>query len=587
MVPSRSAAMVHSSPSLRAHLIERLAGLNLAPVVAGLFAATSRATGLLPAIPRAAGLLPAIPRAAGLFAPGLLAAILIAGALASPAAAQDAFAPATRSVLSGDYETARGEYLAYADAHPDDRLAPLALLSAARLSLESLEEPAEAEAACDRILEAYPASRWAAEAARVKGASQEAREAWSAAGDSYQRALELAAADSTYDAGWISEVSRFAADCFYRQGDRKRVMRMYERVLAAGESLGGEATAATRARLAECYAEAGLEDEAAEQYAHILTEHPMRPEFAEALSHRELIEQYETFDWDALEACGAVREAFQTGDFARAQSLCERALEGQLDPGLALAMEIERTFAELLSTQDFGGGLRKMRALRHQQESGYDHPQLDRRIDFLQTIADLERRTRRPDAEAGTWMDLGAHYAQARALEKSAEAYRQAVALDPENAQAVMFLGNTLARLGQIEEAASVYESFLAKEPDNTNALNQIGYVYLNQGHHEEALRYFQRYVEAAPDEANAHDSYGEGLLRAGRLEEARREYERAVEINPSFANSYFMLGEVYRQLALPEEAQAAYERFIELAPGDPRVEPARQAVEDLEQDPS
>ncbi len=563
MVPSRSAAMILSAPTIRT-LLSPIHTL-LSPIHTLLSPIRALLT--------------------------VLALGLVAGPLLHPTAAQDAFAPATSSVLRGEYETARSEYLAYADTHPEDPLAALALLSAARLSLESLEDPAEAGRVSDRILTAYPASRWAPEAARVKAASLEAREAWSAAGDSYQQAIELAAGDAmddlTYDAGWISEVSRRAADCFYQLGDHERVMRMYEALLANGESLGGEATATTRARLAECYLEASQDAKAATQYARILTEHPLRPEFTEALTQRELIERHREFDWEALEASAAVREAFQSGDFTRAQALCEEALGGQLAPELELVMEIDRTFAELLCTQDFVGGLRKMRTLRHQQTPGYDNPQLDRRIDFLQAIADLERRTRRPDGEAGTWIDLAAHYARAQALEKSAEAYRQAVALDPDNAHAVMSLGNTLARLGEVKEAASVYESFLAKEPDNTNALNQIGYVYLNHGHHEEALRYFKRYVEAAPEEANAHDSYGEGLLRGGRLEDARREYERAVEIDPTFANSFYMLGEVYRQLDIAEKAQAAYERFIELAPDDPRIEPARQAVEELNQEPS
>jgi tetratricopeptide (TPR) repeat protein len=516
----------------------------------------------------------------------IIGGLLLCLFLTWPVLAGDAFAPASRHILKGEYRSARAEFLSYAGAHPRNRLTPVALLAAARLSLDPLADPAGARAACEILLTRHGASPWAPEAARIIGAGLESDRAWAEAGAAYQQALDLATASQAdpapFDADWINDVAMHAADCFYRLGDRQRVIGMYEQVLQPGSSLNGQAVATTRARLADCYSSAGQPEKAARQYAAILNQHPFRDPFAEALAHRARIEPYLQLDWDALEAYAGVRQSFRSGDFAQARVLCEQALGGQLDDELALAVEMDRTFAETLLAEEYATGLHTLRALERQQSQGYDNPLLGQRLTFLEGIVELEKRVERDPAHLASWIDLGGRYRQAQALEKAAGAFRRAVAIEPTHPQAALELGHALAAAGRAEEATAAYDAFLAHAPDNTQALNRIGYVYLSLGNPDAALPYFERYAALAPDEENAHDSLGEGYLQAGRLEDARREYERAVELNPGFANSFFMLGEIYRRLGETRKARQAYQRFVELAPHDARGGLAREAIEEL-----
>jgi tetratricopeptide (TPR) repeat protein len=517
------------------------------------------------------------------------------GLTAGSAHGEDPFAGATGHIMTGNYQAALEEYEAFLRKHPHDRLAAVAAMGSANIQYLALENLDAAIVAYDRVLTAYRESPEASEAARRKGECFAAREDWTAAGNAYREALDLAGQRRTglgaggtepatggggETAAWINEVSLAAADCFYRTGDRQQVIATYEKVLAG--SLPPEAEASTLMRLADCYETGDELERAAARYAELIENHPYSTELAGALAKRDLIAQHRDLNWSAYEAFAQANAANRQRAFAEAIEHCDRALSAGGSEALQSCARYRKTLCETVLAGDFTSGSRRLRELVASEPVARAMPNSERTLGFLERGATAEANVARNPDDPAALRALGTMYQQVAANAKAIEVLERAQALAPEDEQTRLSLGFAYAADGRNAEAAEAFEAYLQVNPNNTAVMNQIGYTYLALGNPEQAVSYFRLYAETAPEEANAHDSLGEGLLRAGRLDESAREYERATQLDPTFANSYFMLGEVYRQLGDSEKAIAALRRFLELVSSGPQADQARAALSEL-----
>ena len=99
-----------------------------------------------------------------------------------------------------------------------------------------------------------------------------------------------------------------------------------------------------------------------------------------------------------------------------------------------------------------------------------------------------------------------------RRMPEAAEAYREAVKLDPEYAQAHVMLGVTLASLGQVDEAVQAYRQALAIQPGNATAHFNLAAILEDQGQTEEALGHYQQATLGG--DAQAEQMAREGIQR-------------------------------------------------------------------------
>ncbi len=86
-------------------------------------------------------------------------------------------------------------------------------------------------------------------------------------------------------------------------------------------------------------------------------------------------------------------------------------------------------------------------------------------------------------------------------------------------------------------EAVRANQKALAIEPDNVNALNQLGYSAAYTGHLDIAVSALERYRALRPADANALDSMGDVNLLVGRLREAETFYLQAAKQDRNFLN--------------------------------------------------
>ena len=89
-------------------------------------------------------------------------------------------------------------------------------------------------------------------------------------------------------------------------------------------------------------------------------------------------------------------------------------------------------------------------------------------------------------------------------LDLSIEAYRKALAINPDYADAHYNTGNAFKDQGKLEEAREAYKKVLAINPDYAEAHNNIGIAIKDQGKLEEAIEAYKKALSSKPDYAMA-----------------------------------------------------------------------------------
>jgi Flp pilus assembly protein TadD/uncharacterized protein YdcH (DUF465 family) len=144
---------------------------------------------------------------------------------------------------------------------------------------------------------------------------------------------------------------------------------------------------------------------------------------------------------------------------------------------------------------------------------------------------DLEKitRTAHKNVEQGKY----------RAAEKE---YREILATDPNNLDALSNLGVLYFRIGRIRSAESTLTKALALAPDDDFVLTTLGIVHYRQSRFDDALMELRKAIEINPNSATAHNYLGITASQKGRQEEAEKEILQAIAKNPNYADAHFNL---------------------------------------------
>lgn len=159
-------------------------------------------------------------------------------------------------------------------------------------------------------------------------------------------------------------------------------------------------------------------------------------------------------------------------------------------------------------------------------------------------------------------------------LDEAAAELQEALAIDPEYAEALINLGVVRGRQGELAAAQSSYERALVIEPDNAVAHSNLGGILARGGRLAEAAGHLDRALRLRPDFPEAHNSLGTVLMRQGDLERAAVELERALALAPDLAEAENNLGNLLQRQGRLDEARSHYERVIA---GRPDYAPARR----------
>lgn len=138
------------------------------------------------------------------------------------------------------------------------------------------------------------------------------------------------------------------------------------------------------------------------------------------------------------------------------------------------------------------------------------------------------------------------------------------------NTQPLYFRGICYEREKQWSKAEADFKRVIEIEPENADALNYLGYTWVDRGENlTEAFDMIRKAVEIEPNNGAITDSLGWAHYKLGQYQEAKKQLEDAVELAPSSATIIDHLGDVYWKLGRFREAGYQWERALEFDPTD------------------
>jgi tetratricopeptide (TPR) repeat protein len=152
-------------------------------------------------------------------------------------------------------------------------------------------------------------------------------------------------------------------------------------------------------------------------------------------------------------------------------------------------------------------------------------------------------------------------------LREAEAAYRQALALAPDHANAHYNLALTLKAQGRLDEAAQAYRHTLRVRPDNAKAHNNLGVILEAIGQDDEAAGHYARAVAIQPGHANAHYNLANILRRREAFPQAIHHYREALLGKPDDPEAHNNLGIALAADGRPDEAIVHYRQALALKP--------------------
>jgi tetratricopeptide (TPR) repeat protein len=124
---------------------------------------------------------------------------------------------------------------------------------------------------------------------------------------------------------------------------------------------------------------------------------------------------------------------------------------------------------------------------------------------------------------------------------------------------------------GRLDQAEAAYREILAHEPENPDALHLLGVLCHQCGDHEKAKTRIERAIQLRPQVAMYHNNLGEALRALGQHEQAVAAYRQALSLRPDYAEAHNNLGLALEALGRLSDAVTAFRQALALS-ADPQV---------------
>ena len=194
---------------------------------------------------------------------------------------------------------------------------------------------------------------------------------------------------------------------------------------------------------------------------------------------------------------------------------------------------------------------------------------LDEYITSLQQNADW------PTANAS----LGNLYSRQGHSGRAIEAYRRALALDPQFVGAYVNLAETYRTQGRDDQGKEVLRRGIERVPEAADLHHALGLLQVRQGERGAAVEELKLAARLAPDVVRYSYVYAVALHSTGQLDEAISVLREADARHPNTPDIFSALVSMYREAGDNPQALVYAQKLASAVPGNPEVQ---QLVEDL-----
>lgn len=165
----------------------------------------------------------------------------------------------------------------------------------------------------------------------------------------------------------------------------------------------------------------------------------------------------------------------------------------------------------------------------------------------------------------------------------SIKKYKDAIALEPGNDQAIYELAYAYATKGDLELATSTAERGIALKGEHQWLLLMLaGTMWDQRGQPAKAVEIYKAGLQLKPDSYLLHFNLGVTYATQSKLAEARRELESSLEYAPNHPGTLYSLGQVYLQDGYRIPALLVLSRFLTLDTPQERKQNVRTQLDRL-----
>ncbi len=145
--------------------------------------------------------------------------------------------------------------------------------------------------------------------------------------------------------------------------------------------------------------------------------------------------------------------------------------------------------------------------------------------------------------------------------------YRQILAADSRNADALHLLGVLALNTNRVSDAISLIEQAIAVAPNQGVYYSNLGSAYLSACRNDEARALLDHAIRLSPELANAHYNLAVALYNLGRLDESVASYRRALDVDPTDVRTHNNLGNLFLEMGRLDESLFHLEEALKLDP--------------------
>jgi predicted TPR repeat methyltransferase len=153
-------------------------------------------------------------------------------------------------------------------------------------------------------------------------------------------------------------------------------------------------------------------------------------------------------------------------------------------------------------------------------------------------------------------------------LREAEGVYHKILAVTPQNADALHFLGVLRHQQGHTEEGIKLVQHALALVPGYVDAWSNLGNLYKESAQLDDAEAAYRHALALDEKHAAAWNNLGVVLRLRGQLTAAEEALRRAIDVSTTYADAHFNLGNVLHQCRRLAEAITAYRQVLLLSPG-------------------
>jgi tetratricopeptide (TPR) repeat protein len=229
-------------------------------------------------------------------------------------------------------------------------------------------------------------------------------------------------------------------------------------------------------------------------------------------------------------------------DFAKAEAEAEAALKKYPnDPDVrsvhaSLLADMGKTDQALAETRKLMDGKNDRKvylSLASIYEKAKNFTEMAKMLDAAEKLSQSN------EDKEGVLFSRGAMYERMKNYPAAEAEFRKVLALNPDNASALNYLGYMLAdRNTRLDEAVGFISKALEKEPNNGAYLDSLGWALYRQNKLTEAEEKLRQALESMSRDPTVHDHLGDVYFREGKIREAIAQWQSSLKEYQSSAPS-------------------------------------------------